>query len=116
MGRDGCALIVIVNNMIGFVSRILSSRLLRLSTAILAVAAVSGGIDARAQVPASGGQVAVPGSSIAKPADTGVRAHTNTLIFIPNRAANAGHRAAGGAGASQPSHPGTEPGGPASPR
>lgn len=109
-------LIAIVDNMIGFVFRILSGRLQRLLMSTLAVAATSGVIGARAQVPPAGGQVAVPGSSIAKPGDTGVRAHTNTLIFVPNRATNPAHSAAGGSSASQPSHPGTEPGGPTSPR
>jgi len=41
-----------------------------------------------AQPPAPGGEVLLPGSSVAKPGAAGVWAHTNTLIFIPNRAAS----------------------------
>jgi hypothetical protein len=52
-----------------------------------------------AQVPPApgGGQVAVPGSSIEKPGDTGVRAHTNVEIFIPNRGGAGVPSAPGGA-------------------
>lgn len=40
-----------------------------------------------AQLPPTGGQVSIPQSSIEKPGDTGVRAHTNIQIFIPNQGA-----------------------------
>jgi hypothetical protein len=50
------------------------------------VAAFAIGVSATAQTPPAGGQVVVPGSSVAKPGDSGVRAHTNTLIFVPNGA------------------------------
>ena len=38
-----------------------------------------------AQLAPTGGQVVTPGSSIEKPGDMGVRAHTNFQIFIPNQ-------------------------------
>ena len=38
-----------------------------------------------AQVAPNAGQVTIPGSSLEKPGDTGVRAHTNIEIFRPNR-------------------------------
>lgn len=47
--------------------------------ALVAAAMIAG---AEAQPP-SGGQVLVPGSSLEKPGDIGVRPHTNTLIFVP---------------------------------
>ena len=37
-----------------------------------------------AQPAPSGGQVITPGSSIEKPGDVGLRAHTNIEIFTPN--------------------------------
>ena len=40
-------------------------------------------IASAAAQPPSGGQVLVPGSSLEKPGDIGVRPHTNTLIFVP---------------------------------
>ncbi len=54
---------------------------------MLAVMMLAAG-SARAQVaPPQGGQVSIPNSSIEKPGDVGVRAHTNTQIFIPRRRA-----------------------------
>ena len=46
------------------------------------------------QTPPGGGQVSTPQSSIEKPADTGVRAHTNIQIH-PQPGAGRGARAAG---------------------
>ena len=63
---------------------------------VIAAALTAG--NAHAQFPAPGGQVLVPGSSIAKPGDAGERAHTNTLIFIPDRGAAAARPAPGVAG------------------
>jgi hypothetical protein len=53
----------------------------RLSGCVAIVAAAT--IVSAAAQPPSGGQVLVPGSSIEKPGDIGVRPHTNTLIFDP---------------------------------
>jgi hypothetical protein len=52
---------------------------------------VASGVHAQASP--GGGQVTTPGSSIEKPGDSGVRAHTNIEIFRPNRAS--GEEAAG---------------------
>jgi len=38
-----------------------------------------------AQLLPTGGQVSIPESSVEKPGDTGVRAHTNIQVFNPNR-------------------------------
>jgi hypothetical protein len=51
-----------------------------------------------AQVPPGAGQVTTPESSIEKQGDTGVRAHTNTQIFIPNQGANGAQASPGGGG------------------
>ena len=59
----------------------------RLSIGVLAVAVFAAG-NGYAQVPPGTGQVSTPGSSIEKPGDTGVRAHTNIQTFIPNQGAN----------------------------
>jgi len=40
-----------------------------------------------AQPPPTGGEVITPGSSMERASDSGVRAHTNIQIFIPNRRA-----------------------------
>src|SRR5436190_10500514 len=69
----------------------------RLSIALLAAAFFAAG-NGYAQVPPGTGQVSTPESSIEKPGDTGVRAHTNLQIFIPNRGANGAHAAPGGGG------------------
>lgn len=58
----------------------------RLSIAMLVVALLAAE-NGYAQVPPGTGQVSTPESSIEKPGDTGVRAHTNTQIFIPNQGA-----------------------------
>ena len=54
----------------------------RLSIGWLAVAVFAAG-NGYAQVPPGTGQVSTPGSSIEKPGDAGVRAHTNIQTFIP---------------------------------
>jgi hypothetical protein len=58
------------------------SRLRRRLQLVLAVVISIAAVGAAAQPP-SGGQVLVPGSSLASPGDLGVRPHTNTLIFVP---------------------------------
>ena len=60
--------------------------------------------NAQAQPPPSGGQVLVPGSSLEKPGDIGVRPHTNTLIFVPKEIATVGHPPAGSAAPARPVH------------
>jgi hypothetical protein len=69
----------------------------RLSIGVLAVAVFAAG-NGYAQVPPGTGQVSTPGSSIEKPGDAGVRAHTNIQIFIPNHGANGAHVQPGGSG------------------
>lgn len=51
----------------------------------VAVAMLSAGSGHAQPPPPAGGQVVTPGSSIEQPGDTGVRAHTNIQIFIPNQ-------------------------------
>ena len=84
---------------------------LRFAIQVLAVELLIAG-SAHAQAPPGEGQVYTPQSSIEKPGDTGVRAHTNVQIFIPNRGADGaqappGSRAPGAAGPSSPQAPGT---------
>ena len=55
-------------------------RCLSFSVLIVALLAASG---VHAQTSPVGGQVTTPGSSIEKPEDSGVRAHTNIEIFRP---------------------------------
>ncbi len=69
--------------MVGFDRRCKKGR--RLSVAVLALLVVLAAGRGQAQGPAGSGQVLVPGASIEKPGDTGVRAHTNIEIFRPNR-------------------------------
>ena len=85
-----------------------------LASLLAAVALPAAGYG-QAQPAPGGGQVSVPGSSIEKPGDTGVRAHTNVEIFIPNRGAGGAPKAPGGdssGAANPPASPG--PGGKAS--
>jgi hypothetical protein len=63
------------------------------------------------QTPPAGGQVSTPQSSIEKPGDTGVRAHTNTQIFIPNRGPEGARAPPGGGDTGPPQAPGAERGG-----
>ena len=51
-----------------------------------------------AQVSPGAGQIYTPGSSIQHPGDTGVKAHTNIQIFVPNK--NGGAQVPPGNGAS----------------
>jgi hypothetical protein len=83
----------------------------RLSIEVLAVAVFGAGYGF-AQVSPGAGQVSTPESSIEKPGDIGVRAHTNTQIFIPNQSANGapappGSGDPGAAGTRSPQTPGT---------
>jgi len=75
-------------------------------TVLIIVLLASSGL--RAQAPAAGGQVSTPDSSIEKPGDSGVRAHTNIQIYRPNRGADGGPAppVSSGPGAPQPP-PGT---------
>lgn len=59
----------------------------RVAFQALAIALIAAG-SGRAQAPSGAGQVVTPESSTPKPGDTGVRAHTNIQIFIPNRGAD----------------------------
>jgi hypothetical protein len=54
--------------------------------------------SAYAQASPGGGQVTIPESSIEKPGDSGVRAHTNIEVFRPNRGAAGGQASPGGVG------------------
>jgi hypothetical protein len=72
---------------------------------IIALLATAGG---HAQVPSAGGQVFTPESSIEKPGDNGVRAHTNIQIFLPNHGAGGGRVRSDVAGSGAPQPPGVE--------
>ena len=61
------------------------------------------------QAPPGGGQVSTPQSTIEKPGDSGVRAHTNTQIFIPNRGPDGRPVPPGGTDTGAPQGPGLEP-------
>ena len=83
-----------------------------LSSQVLVVAMLSAGCG-YAQVPPGAGQVSTPESSIEKPGDAGVRAHTNIEIFTPNRGpfgapAPSGSGGPGGAGSRSPQTPDTK--------
>ena len=85
-----------------------------LSAQPLVVALLGAGIG-YAQVPPGAGQVSIPESSIEKPGDVGVRAHTNIQIFVPNRGpdraqAPSGNGSPGGAGSRSPAGAGYEEG------
>jgi hypothetical protein len=70
----------------------------RLSIKVLSVALLATG-NGYAQVSPGAGQVSTPEkSSIEKPGDTGVRAHTNIQIFVPNQGANGAQALPGGGG------------------
>jgi hypothetical protein len=76
----------------------------------LLIAALLVAGSALAQPAQSGGQIVVPGSSIAKPGDTGVSAHTNTLIFVPNRGPVHPYPNSAGGLSPKPQHKGTQTG------
>jgi hypothetical protein len=61
------------------------------------------------QTPPAGGQVSTPPSTIEKPGDSGVRAHTNTQIFIPNQAPDGRRAPPAGTDTGAPQGPGLEP-------
>jgi len=61
----------------------------------MAMLAAAGG---SAQAQPAGGQVSTPESSIEKPGDTGVRAHTNIEIFTPKGGPAGGQAAPGSTG------------------
>jgi hypothetical protein len=61
------------------------------------------------QTPPGGGRVSTPQSSIEKPGDTGVRAHTNIQIFTPNRGPDGVRARPGGTDTGGPQAPGVEP-------
>jgi hypothetical protein len=67
----------------------------RSSLGVLVVALLAAG-NGDAQAPPGAGQVSTPESSVERPGDTGVRAHTNTQIFIPNQGANGAQAPPGG--------------------
>jgi hypothetical protein len=69
----------------------------RLSLGVLVVALLAAG-NGDAQAPPGAGQVSTPESSIEKPGDTGVRAHTNIQIFTPNQGANGAQAPPGSGG------------------
>jgi hypothetical protein len=76
----------------------------RLSIAMLP-AALLAAENGYSQVPPGAGQVSIPGSSVEKPGDTGVRAHTNTQIFIPNQGAYGAQAPPGGGVPGAPGSP-----------
>ena len=61
------------------------------------------------QTTPGGGQVSIPQSTIEKPGDTGVRAHTNTQIFIPKRGPDAARAAPGGTDTGAPARGAARP-------
>ena len=81
----------------------------RTAPALLIAALLAAG-STLAQPAQSGGQIVVPGSSLAKPGDTGVRAHTNTLIFVPNRGPVHPHPNGADESPPKPRHTGTATG------
>jgi hypothetical protein len=98
--------------MMKFISRGRVNRWHWLSAQALVVALLGAGIG-YAQVPPGAGQVSIPESSIEKPGDVGVRAHTNTQIFVPNRGpdgaqAPSGNGSPGGEGSRSPQAPDTK--------
>ncbi len=60
------------------------------------------------QTTPGGGQVSTPQSTIEKPGDTGVRAHTNIQIFTPKRGPDGARAPAGGTDTGVPRAPGVE--------
>jgi hypothetical protein len=96
--------------MFEFICRNKVERWLRLSPQALVVVLLSTG-SGYAQVPVGAGQIATPESSIEKPGDVGMRAHTNIQIFVPNRSPGGAQPPAGGGnlgGAAYSSRPATD--------
>jgi hypothetical protein len=92
--------------MIGLRSGRAKCRSLCFPAFVLALIAAAEGYG---QTPAGEGQVVTPPSSIEKPGDSGVRAHTNTQIFIPNRGPAGTRAPPGGTDTGAPQAPGVEP-------
>jgi hypothetical protein len=67
------------------------------------------GQDGSAQAPPGTGQVSIPESSMARPRDTGVRAHTNIEIFIPNQGTPGGQTPPGKGGPGAAGSPASQP-------
>jgi hypothetical protein len=61
------------------------------------------------QTTPGGGQVSIPQSTIEKPGDTGIRAHTNTQIFIPKRGPDAARAPPDSTDTGAPQAPGADP-------
>ena len=72
---------------------------------VLALLAASEG---HGQTSSGGGQVTTPQSTIEKPGDIGVRAHTNIQIFTPNRGPDGTQAPQGGPAGGTPQAPGAE--------
>ena len=87
-----------------------ASRSARFASHVLVFALLTAG-SGHAQAPPGAGQVVTPGSSIPEPNDTGVRAHTNIQIFIPNQGAAAGQAPPSGASPGPASSRTQQPGG-----
>ena len=79
---------------------------LRFPVFVLALIAAAEGY---CQTPPGEGQVSTPQSTIEKPGDSGVRAHTNTKIFIPNRGPDGRRAPSRGTDTGAPQGPGLEP-------
>ncbi len=78
---------------------------LRFPVFVLALIAAAEGYG---QTTPGGGQVSTPQSTIEKPGDTGVRAHTNIQIFTPKRGPDGARAPAGGTDTGVPRAPGVE--------
>jgi hypothetical protein len=76
---------------------------LAFALALIAVAEVYG------QTPPAGGQVSTPQCTVERLSDRGVRAHTNTQIFIPSRGPDGRPAPPGRADTGAPQGPGLEP-------
>ena len=73
---------------------------------MVALPVMLGTSGVQAQAPSAGGQVSIPESSVEKPGDNGVRAHTNIQIYRPNRRVLGGQLSPDGA--SGPQGPGED--------
>jgi hypothetical protein len=85
-----------------------ASHAARFGGQVLAFALLAAGAG-YAQAPPGAGQVVTPGSSIEEPGDTGVRAHTNIQIFIPNQGPASGQSPPGDASPGAASSPTQQP-------
>jgi hypothetical protein len=80
-------------------------RCLSFMALMIALLATSG---VQAQAPSAGGQVSIPESSVEKPGDNGVRAHTNIQIYHPNRRVLGGQPSPDGSMSRSPQGPGQD--------